>query len=415
MSPALQPPFASLVSANQRNLLLHCQVFWPDNSAVSQMVSAVAEDAAKAGWRVTVVTSARGYNADETYPAQAEHGGASIHRVGGARFNRHSVAGRLANYLSFIIASGWKLLWLPSPDCLVVTSAPPFSLALAWIMRLFRRVPFVFVAEDLYPEIAVASKILRADSVTARLAGWLFGCWLHRAGAIIVLGEHMKARLLASHPRLDPARVVPIDNWHDGRRLFPLARAAGDRVCVQYSGNFGEGHDFATLVEALQLVKEDARLRFQFVGGGRRRPWLEAEVQQRGLSGCTFHDYVSEAELNQSLNAADVCLVTVARGFEGLLVPSKLYGIMAVGKPVLYYGAPDGDVPALVRRHELGWAIAQGDAAGLARALQEAAADPQLRARLGTNARHAFEAHYDRPLATARYLRVFDGVVANGR
>ena len=155
-------------------------------------------------------------------------------------------------------------------------------------------------------------------------------------------------------------------------------------------------------------------MHFQFIGGGRRRTWLEAEVKQRGLHNCSFHDYVSEGELNQSLNAADVCLVTVARGFEGLLVPSKLYGIMAVGKPLLYYGAPEGDVPALVKRHDLGWVIVQGDADGLARALREAAADPQLRARLGTNARRAFEAHYDRPLATARYLRVFDGVVANG-
>ncbi len=377
------------------------------------MISAVAEDAANAGWRVTVVTSARGYNLDETYPATAEHGGAAIHRVGGARFNRHSVAGRLANYLTFVIASGWKMLWLPTPDCLVVTSAPPFSLAIAWFMRVFRRVPFVFVAEDLYPEIAVASGVLRANSATARLAGWLFGRWLHRAAAIVVLGEHMKQRLLKSHPRLRAGHVTAIDNWHDGRRLFPRARGPGGRMCVQYSGNFGEGHDCATLVEAMEQVKADPRLHFQFVGGGRRRPWLEAEVQRRGLTGCSFHDYVSEAELNDSLNAADVCLVTVASGFEGLLVPSKIYGVMAVGKPVLYYGAPEGDVPALVKQHELGWVIRQGDSAGLAEALREAAGDPQLRARLGANARRAFETFYDRPLATARYLRVFESVTAH--
>ena len=378
------------------------------------MISAVAEDAAQAGWRVTVVTSARGYNRDEIYPNFAEHSGVGVHRVGGSRFNRDSVVGRLTNYITFLVASGWKLLWLPAPDCLVVTSAPPFSLALAWFLSAVRRVRFVFVAEDLYPEIAVASGILRPGSVTARLAGWLFGRWLCRAAAIIVLGEHMKGRLLASHPRLDPARVVPIDNWHDGKRLFPLTPGAGGPMCVQYSGNFGEGHDFVTLVNALEQVKADAQLRFQFVGGGRRRPWLEAEVKTRGLANCSFHDYVPEADLNASLNAADVCLVTVARGFEGLLVPSKIYGIMAVGKPVLYYGAPEGDVPALVRRHDLGWVIEQGDVAGLVRALREAAGDSQLRTRFGANARRAFEAHYDRPLATARYLRVFEDAVVNG-
>lgn len=91
-----------------------------------------------------------------------------------------------------MVASGWKLLCLPAPDCLVVTSAPPFSLALAWFLRAIRRVRFVFVAEDLYPEIAVASGVLRPGSRVARLASWLFGRWLRRAAAIIVLGEPMK-------------------------------------------------------------------------------------------------------------------------------------------------------------------------------------------------------------------------------
>lgn len=390
-----------------RHLLIHCQVFWPDNSAVSQMISAVAEDAVRAGWQVTVVTSARGYNRDETYPASEEHTGVRIQRVGGPRFNRHSLLGRLANYLSFVLASGWRLLRLPAPDCIVVTSAPPFSLAIAWLTRILRGVPFVYVAEDLYPEIAVASGLIPQHFGLAQFAGWLFGCGLRRAAVVIVLGEHMKATLLASHPRLAPERVVPIDNWHDGQRLTPFRRAATVPLRVQYSGNCGEGHDFTTLVEALELLKGEPRLSFQFIGGGKRRPWLESEISRRGLTGCSFHDYVPEAELNASLNAADVCLVTVARGFEGLLVPSKIYGIMAVGKPVLYYGAPEGDVPALIKRHSIGWVVEQGDAVGLSRVLTDVANHPEQLATFGVNARRAFDAHYDRPLATARYLQVF--------
>lgn len=371
------------------------------------MISAVAEDAARAGWQAGVVTSARGYNREETYPAAEDHAGVRIQRVGGPRFNRHSLLGRLANYLSFVLASGWRLLRLPAPDCLVVTSAPPFSLALAWLTRILRGVPFVYVAEDLYPEIAVASGLLPQRFGLAQFAGWLFGCGLRRATAVIVLGEHMKATLLASHPRLAPERVVPIDNWHDGQRLTPLRRAATVPLRVQYSGNCGEGHDFTTLVDALDQLKGDPRLTFQFIGGGKRRPWLEAEVARRALTGCSFRDYVPEVELNTSLNAADLCLVTVARGFEGLLVPSKIYGIMAVGKPVLYYGALEGDVPALIRRHHIGWVIEQGDSTSLARVLTDIAACPEQLAALGANARRAFEAYYDRPLATARYLQVF--------
>lgn len=394
----------------QQKFLIHCQVFWPDNTATAQMITAVAEDAAAAGRQVTVITSAKGYNLAETYPAFERHAGVDIHRVSGIRLDRHTILGRLANYLSFIACSGWKLLRMPGPDCLVVTSSPPFSIFLAWLLRRCKGTPFVFIAHDLYPEVAVASGILQAESLTTRLAGWFFGGWMSRATAIIVLGDFMKRRVLAAHPGIQPERVLPIDNWHDGRLLFPLPRPATGNapVCFQYSGNLGEGHEFETLLAGMNQLKGRADLRFQFVGRGKRRPPLEAGVQRLGIGNCAFHDYVPEAELNRSLNQADVCLVTLARGFEGLIVPSKIYGIMAAGKPVLYIGASEGEIPTLVRRHQLGWVVEQGDVAGLVRALEEAADRAELRAVFGHNARQAFAEGYDRPLATQKYLAVFD-------
>lgn len=404
------------VPATPRSLLLHCQVFWPDNTATSQMITAVAEDAAAAGWRVMVVTSAKGYNLEETYPVFERHAGVDIHRVSGAQFDRHNIFGRLANWVSFIIFSGWKLLTLSKSSCLVVTSSPPLSICLAWLLFQLRQIPFVFVSHDLYPEIAIASGILRSESSGARLANWLFGCWMSRAAAVIVLGDCMKRRMLAAHPRIQLERVLPIDNWHDGELLFPLARqtSSGATVCFQYSGNLGAGHEFETLLAAMNQLKGRIDLRFQFVGRGKKRPQLEANVQQFGIGNCTFHDYVPEEELNRSLNQADVCLVTLAQGFEGLIVPSKIYGIMAVGKPVLYIGPLDGEVPTLVHQHQLGWVVEQGNVTGLVCALEEATGHPELREIFGSNARRAFDAHYDRPLATKKYIEVFDSVARSG-
>ena len=397
---------------SQQKILIHCQVFWPDNTATSQMITAVAVDAAAAGRQVTVITSAKGYNLAETYPSSERHAGVEIHRVSGTRLNRHTTLGRLANYLSFILFSGWKLLRMPRPDCLVITSSPPFSVFLAWLQLRLRGTPFIFVAHDLYPEIAIASGLLRAGSPSARLAGWLFGSWMARAAAIIALGECMKSRVLAAHPGIQPGRVLPIDNWHDGNLIFPLPRRAGvgAPVCFQYSGNLGAGHEFETLLAGMTQLKARADLRFQFVGRGKRRPQLEADVQRLGIGNCIFQDYVPAEELNQSLNQADVCLVTLARGFEGLIVPSKIYGIMAAGKPVLYIGAVEGEVPTLVRQHQLGWVVEQGDVTGLVRALEEATGRSELRETFGRNARRAFDAHYDRPVATKKYIEVFDSV-----
>ena len=271
------------MSSFAHSLIIHCQVFWPDNSAVSQMITAVAEDAARQGRKVTVVTSARGYNLDEVYPAREEHAGIQIHRVGGFRLNRHSTTGRLANYLSFALLSWLKVLLLPRHDCLIVTSVPPFSLFIGWMAGVLRRMPFIYVIEDLYPELAIASGVLQAGSWTARHTHWAFGWAMRRAAEIIVVGEHMQQRVLLGHPKLAADRIHPIHNWHDGRILFPLRRLTDGQtpVCFQYSGNLGEGHDFETLAAAMELFRLRKDVRFEFVGRGKRRPYLVDQARRR--------------------------------------------------------------------------------------------------------------------------------------
>ena len=390
-------------------LIIHCQVFWPDNSAVSQMITAVAEDAVKQGGKVSVVTSARGYNLDELYPASEAYAGLQIHRVGGFRLDRHSVTGRLANYLSFALLSWLKILQLPRPDCLVVTSVPPFSLFIGWMAGILRKIPFVYVIEDLYPELAVASGVLKPGSLLARCAHRIFGWAMRRATEIIVVGEHMQRVVQQSHPRIAPDRIHSIHNWHDGRVLFPLPRQPGvvRPICFQYSGNLGEGHDFDSIAAAMEHFRTRADIRFEFVGRGKRRPYLEEQARQRALQNCTFSDYVPLDRLNESLNRADICIVTLKPGFEGLLVPSKIYGIMAVGRPVLYIGPDQGEIPSLIRNHQIGWIVPAGDTALLVAAIESGVTDSEKRSTYGRNARQAFDQHYDRPLATAKYLEVF--------
>ncbi len=395
------------------SLIIHCQVFWPDTSAVSQMITAVAEDAVAAGWRVTVVTSARGYNLDESYPPLSQHRGIAIRRTTGFRFDRHSSFGRLTNYLSFALLSCLEVLRLPRHDCLVVTSVPPFSLFIGGLFSLIRRRPFVYVIEDLYPELAVASGFLKSGSIICRFVNWVFDCYMRKAAETIVIGEYMQQQVLKSHPRLARAKVHPIHNWHDGRLIYPLARPTGDRppVCFQYSGNFGAGHDFETLAAAMEHFRDHPDIRFEFVGRGKRRPILEELAQRNNLRTCFFSDYVPNEKLNESLNRADVAIVTLIPGFEGLLVPSKIYGIMAAGRPVLYIGPARGEIPTLIRDHQLGWIVATGDVPGLVAVIKNALQSPATRHQFGLNARSTFTSHYDRPLATARYLEVFSRAV----
>lgn len=374
------------------------------------MITAVAEDTAKAGHSVTVVTSRRGYNLEETYPERGEYRGVQILRVGGAKLNRHSFFGRLANYFSFIFLSALKLFRLPKADGLVITSAPPFSLLPASLLKAFRGTPFVYIIEDLYPEIVFASGMIKPRSVGARLLSGVFGFFMRQARETIVLGGYMKWRVSQAHPRLPEASFHPIDNWQDGELLYPLPRPAraDSGFCVQYSGNLGEAHDIETLAAGMALLAGTDGLRFQFVGRGKRRAELEKRVQDLKIPGCLFEDYVPAEKLNESLNQADLCLVSLAIGYEGLIVPSKIYGIMAVGRPVLFIGALKGEIPELIRKHSLGWVVEQGDVAAFVRAVQEARSSPALCARYGENARRAFDQFYSRGIATAKYIQVFE-------
>lgn len=402
------------MAVQARSLIIHCQVFWPDNSATAQLITAVAEEAAKRGRNVTVVTSARGYNLDETYPKREEHAGVLILRVKGFRLDRHSFAGRLANYISFAVLSWIKVLFLPRHDCLVVTSTPPFSLFIGWSARSLRGMPFVYVIHDLYPEIAIVCGMLKAGSLIARCAEWAFDRAMRRAAEIIVLGECMRGRVLGAHRHIEPENIHPIDNWHDGQILFPLVRqgTAATPICFQYSGNLGQGHDFETIAAAMALFRACKNVRFEFIGRGKCLPYLEEQARQLEVGNCGFADYVPIDRLNESLNRADICLVTVRPGFEGLIVPSKIYGIMAVGKPVLYIGPVDGEIPSLIRKHHIGWTVRCGDVAGLVSAIAEGVNDSEKRRVYGENSRTAFVEQYDRPLGTARYLAVFDKAVS---
>lgn len=381
------------------------------------MITAVAEDAAKAGYAVTVITSARGYNLEQTYPSFEKHEQIAIVRVRGTGWNRHSSVGRLGNYLSFLLFSAFELLCLPKPDCLVVTTAPPFSLLLAVVARLCRRVPFVYVIEDLYPEIAFVSGLVNASSRVGGLILMFFGWMMSQASATIVLGHYMKQRVMSSHPSLNEKTIYPIHNWQDGSLIYPLGRERQNTnsVLLQYSGNLGEAHDFDTLLAAIKLLPREVDIKFEFVGRGRKLSMLKDALAQNQLSQCQIKDYVPQERLNESLNQADVCLVTLAKGYEGLIVPSKIYGIMAAGKPVIFIGALEGEIPSLIREHESGWVVEQGDVSQLTKVILLAAQRADLRKQLGNNARRAFETHYERSLATAKYIQIFDSVTKTGQ
>lgn len=378
-----------------RVLLLN-QYYAPDEAATAQLLADVGEGFAAAGDAVTVVCGDRGYaDPARRYPRRESIGGVDVRRVRGTGFGRGTTIGRLLDYATFTFAAARAAWRAPAPDRVLSLSTPPWIAWLgAWIARR-RGAASVFWVMDVYPDVAVELGTLPGGSFRARLLGTFADRALAAADRVVTLDAAMADRLRARVDR--PIEVV--SNWADGDAIRPRPRDGHplreawdwtDRFVVMYSGNLGRAHDFETLLGAMDVLKDDRRILFAFVGDGPRRAELRAEIERRGLVA-EFRPYQPRASLGDSLTAADVHLITLKDGLVGTVAPSKLYGVLAAGRPVLYVGPAAGETPRLVDEAEIGFSIRCGDAAGLAEAIRAAADGAFDVASAGARARAAFE------------------------
>jgi len=269
----------------------------------------------------------------------------------------------------------------------------------------------VYWVQDLYPEVAVAFGALRPRLPAARIMAAISRRVLRRADRVVALGEAMRARCVAAGA--PPERAVVIPNWADAGAVRPVPHAenplrrelAGDAsVVVMYSGNMGRGHDLATLLEAARLLGDHAGVRFVFAGDGARRGEVEAAAGK--LPNVRLLPYQPRERLAESLSAGDLHLVSLSAEMEGLLEPSKLYGIMAAGRPALYVGPAGTEAARTITAERCGTVVRNGDAPGLARLIRDLADDEPARSEMGARARAALVDRYSRSVATGRFVRL---------
>ncbi len=393
-------------------LLAINQFYHPDLAATSQLLTQLCEDLSARGHDVTVISSRGGYLGGDRLPAQETVAGVRVLRAWATGFGKRSVAHRMSDYLTFWASAVATAITRTRPDVMLALTTPPMIAAGAGLVSRARSVPLVTWVQDVYPEIAVAFGVVRAGHPAVRALELLNRLTYAQARTTVVLSEGMARRVIAQGQ--DPERVVVVPNWSDAQVLRPMATTANafraehglqGRFVVMYSGNLGRGHDVATLVEAARWL-HDRRpdVVFVFVGDGERRP--EAERLARGLENVRFLPYQPLEGLNESLAAADVHLASLRPGLEGLLVPSKLYGVLAVGRPLLYIGPDTCELARVIRDHDVGWHGVPGDAAGLADAIAAYHGDPERVAATGERARALLVQTLDRPIAVGRWERL---------
>jgi glycosyltransferase involved in cell wall biosynthesis len=251
---------------------------------------------------------------------------------------------------------------------------------------------------DVYPDIAVA--------LGMPFVGWLGGLLDYprrRADVVIALGDCMKARLVRHQIPQDRIRVV--ENWADGQTIHPLPFPEHPPLRILYSGNLGLSHDVATIQGVIERLAGDSGFHFDFAGGGPQRKELDDFCRNREFGNVSFRTYVRAGQLGASLAKCHIGLVTQKAATIGAVVPSKVYGLMAAARPVLYIG-PAGATPALlIQRFGCGWHFECGDVEGVLGLLTRVLANPEELHETGERGRNAFAEHYDKPAGVSRICR----------
>lgn len=393
-------------------LVILNQFFYPDHSATSQLMTDLAESLAGRGVRVTALAGRGRYNGGGGLAAREEYRGVRVERAWATGFGKASAAGRLADYLTFYLGAALKLCTLPRHDVVMALTTPPLIGLLALLVCRLRGMRFVALVQDVYPDVGVALGTFRGGGLTARTLDRLNRVVLKGAGRVIVLGDCM--REVVASKGVAAERIDVIHNWADGEKVAPLPAGEANpfadeqflagRFVVLFSGNFGRVNDFDTPLEAARLLKERKDILFLFIGDGAKAGEIARFVRTHELANVRLLPYQPRDGLRHSLAAGGAHLVTLAPGLAGLSVPSKTYGVLAAGRPVLFVGDPRSDVARLVSEAGCGAVVSSGESERLADVIETWADDPALVDEMGRKARRLFESRFDRPHAVAAYV-----------
>ncbi|MGI4830212.1 MAG: glycosyltransferase family 4 protein [Janthinobacterium lividum] len=372
------------------------QFFWPDSSATSQQLTDLVSALVQRQIDVAVLCGEGGYAASAGRTAPL----AEVHRVRALPFTRGRL-GRICSYLSFYVSAFFKGIRIPKADVVISMTTPPLISLLGACIKLLRGSRHFIWEQDLYPEIAVDLQYLKAGGMTHRITGLLADLVRRHADGIIVLGPCMRDRLIARG--VDPQKIHIAEHWASSIAITPLKRPGNAKeLVVLYSGNLGLAHDLETIEGALLNLRSDTRFRFLFAGTGGRRKDLADFCEKHSIQNVEFRPFVDRDKLSEGLAAGDIGLVTQREESCGAVVPSKAYGILAAGRPLLFIGPSTATPALLIDRYDCGWHIRCGDVQGATNLLLYLAAHPELVREAGTRAREALVRFHDLPQSVNR-------------
>lgn len=364
--------------------LIISQVYVPDPAAVGQHIAEAAEEMARRGYRVVVYASARGYDdPSKKYPSRETRNGVDVRRLPLSSFGKSSIAVRLLAQWIFLLQALVRGLFTRGLVGMMVSTSPPFCGVAGVIISFLRGVPVKYWLMDLNPDQMVALKKLREGSVPVRVFD-MFNRWiLRRATDVVVLDRFMGERVQKKLDVAGKTHTMPpwphkdeVENLPHGENHFRKQHVPEGCFCVMYSGNHSPANPIKTLLDAAERLQSDPRLLVMCIGGGGGKKEVEDKVNA-GVKNIRSMPYQPFDQIRFSLSAADVHVVSIGNDVVGIVHPCKVYGAMAVSRPILLLGPNPSHVSDLIEKHRIGWHVSHGDVDRCEAVLREMMATPR--------------------------------------
>jgi colanic acid biosynthesis glycosyl transferase WcaI len=400
-----------LYNQDVRVLLLNLY-YPPDTSATAKMAQTVVE-ALAANHDITVLCGRPSYDPTERRPwrlSQTENlDRVRIVRVGSTDYPRLQMKKRVLNYLTYVLLAVPQALFLQC-DVILAMTDPPFAGIVGAFVALLKGKPYVYNIRDMYPDMAVGGSIVDLG-LLSRIWEKLHRWALRRATRVVVLGEDMRNRILAKS--VDPTRIVIV---RDGTELASASNTSSQdstviqairqefRFVLLHAGNLGFYGAWDTLLNAADRLKDDG-VGIVFVGDGAQRDRLQAA--SAGIPNVRFLPFFPGSKIPSVLAAADAHIITVKRGLEGVVVPSKMYGILAAGKPIVALAPPECDVVSIGEAKGFSISADPSDPAQFAYVVEQLARDPERVRRMGAAA-SAAAPEYERSRELAKLVKIIE-------
>ena len=394
----------------KKDILFLCQFFHPEYISSAQLPFYTVKALKKAGFSVDVLCGyPREYSASENVPVTEEIEGIHIRRLKYIQLDRSGFLGRLVNYFSFTFMVLLNLFRTASYRAVVVYSNPPILPWIASWAKVLFGTKLIFVAYDLYPEVATVTNTLRQGNMICRLMDHINKVVFRRCDSVVALSSEMKEYIVA-HRDIAAEKVAVIPNWYKDsgalcrREENRFRERVNGRFVVSYFGNMGTMQDMQTILGAIRQLKNEDVF-FLFAGHGNKMEELKRITAEEQIPNIAIYDFLHGEDFRDALAISDCAFVSLEKGATGLCVPSKTYSYMMQGIPLLAI-MDEGDI---VRDIEAGagkW-VRNGDSEGLAAAILDMKANPEAHAAMRNVSRQLYLNKYTTEICTDQYVSLF--------